>query len=278
MWRSALSFGFLGIALSSAFAEGCSEPASTNSALVNCKPGAYFYCRCKNRDEGTKLCNADGHSFERCDPCESPNNPVEEEDPNTQPFEVDSGKTDSAPPTSACGNKTIQDGEECDDGNAIEDDGCDSHCHLAGANPAASRSCPGLPVHVWTKPVSYKGTTEGSTNTAAAHPACVTAANGTRGATGGTQPDRVFAVVAHATGTMTVATSDVTYDSFVYATKSCSPQSGEVTTFACANGKAGVGPETLEFPVTNGQTYYVIVDGTGLTAPSGAFRATFSIR
>jgi hypothetical protein len=35
-----------------------------------CTPGAYVFCRCQNRDEGTKLCNPDGNSFKDCGPCD----------------------------------------------------------------------------------------------------------------------------------------------------------------------------------------------------------------
>ena len=35
-----------------------------------CTPGAYVFCRCQNRDEGTKLCNKDGQSFQDCLPCD----------------------------------------------------------------------------------------------------------------------------------------------------------------------------------------------------------------
>ena len=65
--------------------------------------------------------------------------------------------------TAMCGDKIVQDGEDCDDGNKVEDDGCDSTCHLSGSNPITTRSCPGLDTHVWSKPVTYVGTTIGST-------------------------------------------------------------------------------------------------------------------
>jgi len=34
-----------------------------------CTPGGFVFCRCSNRDEGTKMCRADGQSFDPCTPC-----------------------------------------------------------------------------------------------------------------------------------------------------------------------------------------------------------------
>jgi cysteine-rich repeat protein len=48
--------------------QGCSlfsaEDAVTDGRL--CTPGSYVFCRCADRSEGTKLCRADGASFEAC--------------------------------------------------------------------------------------------------------------------------------------------------------------------------------------------------------------------
>jgi hypothetical protein len=51
----------------------CSSKGSATDHL--CTPGAYVFCRCQNRDEGTKLCNKDGQSFAECLPCDG-NAPV----------------------------------------------------------------------------------------------------------------------------------------------------------------------------------------------------------
>lgn len=46
-------------------AEGCTS--STNATeKTKCTAGAYVFCRCSDRAEGTKLCNADGTGFEEC--------------------------------------------------------------------------------------------------------------------------------------------------------------------------------------------------------------------
>ena len=258
-------------------ASGCAMTTGAVDSGVKCTPGAYVYCRCKNRDEGTKLCDPDGHSFASCDPCESPSNPALPDDPKHPPPEVDAGKDGSStPPLGVCGDKIVQDGEECDDGNQVEDDGCDSSCHLAGKDPLASRSCPGMNAHVWSTSVSYVGTTLGSTNRSVT-PTCPGTGTGNP-TTGAAASDRVFHVVAHKTGKMIVTTSDTNYDMFLYVTTACTPgTNGELTYLACMNAVNGVGGETLTFPVTAGQAYSVVVDGAGISQQQGVFRVTFAI-
>lgn len=36
---------------------------------VFCTPGNFVFCRCADRAEGTKMCNADGRTFAPCSPC-----------------------------------------------------------------------------------------------------------------------------------------------------------------------------------------------------------------
>jgi hypothetical protein len=44
---------------------GCPSPAASSSNKI-CTPGAYVYCRCENRLEGTKLCGDAGNAFADC--------------------------------------------------------------------------------------------------------------------------------------------------------------------------------------------------------------------
>ena len=266
-----------GFMLLGALAGGCATSSAAPDTSTRCTPGSYVYCRCKNREEGTKLCNEDGRSFDICDPCETPSNPGLPDDPNNPPVEVDASADGAPQPTGRCGDKIVQDGEDCDDGNAIETDGCDSTCKLAGTDPLATRSCPGLDVNVWSKPVSFVGTTQGSTNTGSAKPTCPGTGGGNP-TTGAAASDRLFRVVAHKTGQMNVVTSDTGYDSFLYVTSSCVPgPNGELGYLACINANNGVGGEALKFPVTAGKAYSVVVDGAGISQQQGAFRVTFSI-
>jgi hypothetical protein len=43
----------------------CSASQATSSGRL-CTPGAYVYCRCEDRSEGTKLCHDDGQAFDAC--------------------------------------------------------------------------------------------------------------------------------------------------------------------------------------------------------------------
>ncbi len=260
---------------------GCSSStAATKKPASRCTPGNYVFCRCQNREEGTKLCNDDGETFGKCEPCETPDNPEIPVDPGTGP--TDGGpKTDTGPGPGpgTCGDKIVQDGEDCDDGNKANDDGCDDTCKLAGTDPITSRSCPGMDVHVWSKAVTWTSTTAGSTNTGSTSPNCTESAGaptGTFPTTGAAASDRVLKVTAHKTGTMTVATSDVDYNSFLYVGDTC--KGTDQPWLKCINLNNGVGGETMTFPVTAGKTYAVFVDGAGISGQQGVFRVTLSIQ
>ena len=265
--------GALGLAIISS---GCaSSTSATDTGAVKCTPGNYVFCRCQNREEGTKLCNDDGHSFGRCEPCETATNPVLPDDPNHPPPEVDGGNADARATSATCGDKIVQDGEDCDDGNKVEDDGCDSTCHLSGINPITTRSCPGLDTHVWAKPVTYVGTTVGAPLNGSVSPNCKSdGMNPTSGAAG---PDRIFHVTAHKTGNMTVTTTDTDYDCLLYVTQACST-TAPITYLQCAHNTIGVGGETMTFPVTAGQSYSLFVDGAGISKVQGVFRLTIAIQ
>jgi cysteine-rich repeat protein len=266
-----LRLTFAGLATLAAFA-GCASSTGSGKAEKVCTPGNYVFCRCANREEGTKLCNDEGTGFGKCEPCETPDNP---ELPDADPFpppDASDARTDG-PPSATCGDKIVQDGEDCDDGNKVDSDGCDQQCKLAGADPLATRSCPGLEVHVWSSPVVYDGTTTGSPNTASS-PTCPSA-EGNTPTTGAAAGDRVFKVTVHKTGTLKVTTSNTSYNNYLYASDGC--KAGENAYLACANKVDGVGGESISLPVQAGKTYTVFVDGAGISGNTGTFRVTFSM-
>jgi hypothetical protein len=173
----------------------------------------------------------------------------------------------------------VQNGEDCDDKNTVETDGCDTNCKLAGTNPAATNNCPGLEVHVWGG--AHKPTLTGSTTGAPKRgvtPTCTNQpANSTSGAAGG---DRVFRVVAHKTGTLTVKVTDNNYDAFLFvvADGKCLSANSNFEYLACRNGANGAAAETLSVPVNAGSQYHVFVDGAGIGSDNeGNFRVTFEI-
>ena len=125
----------------------CASSSSGKTERL-CTPGNYVFCRCANRQEGSKLCKDDGQSFEKCDPCDALGLG---EDPNPGPPPDD---FDASSPLPGCGNGIAEDGEDCDDKNAVDDDGCTKGCKLStivSGNGAAqkSTSCPGMAVHIW---------------------------------------------------------------------------------------------------------------------------------
>jgi hypothetical protein len=68
-----------------------SSKSSSDGAKI-CTPGAYVYCRCENRAEGTKLCHDDGATFDDCK-CDGSNPP----DP-TDPGPKGDGNVTPVPP------------------------------------------------------------------------------------------------------------------------------------------------------------------------------------
>ena len=252
----------------------CSSEAAPKKERL-CTPGNYVFCRCQDRQEGSKLCNEDGASFGPCEPCETFDNP--EIPPDDYPPDNPPDK-DAAPP-GECGDGIVQQGEGCDDKNTDDADGCDQGCKLAGADAPATRSCPGLDVHVWggAHEPTLVSNTNGSGNRSAS-PTCGSS-TGNIPTTGAAASDRVFKVTAHKSGSMTVSVTDATYDSFLYVAEACAPST--VTWFACANKTTGTNPltnaETMTFPVDAGKTYYVFVDGYGISDNQGPFRVTFKI-
>lgn len=163
---------------------------------------------------------------------------------------------------SFCGDGTVDNGEGCDDGNKVAGDGCENDCR-PGGDPLGKNLCPGLPVHVWPgKVLSFAGSTN-------AYPGTYKGSCG-----GSTGQDRVYAVTAHKTGTMTVEL-DANLNAVLYARKA--PCDAETAELACAQDFGGTTiPQTekLTLSVTNGTTYFVFVDGI---ASKGTFTLRFSL-
>jgi cysteine-rich repeat protein len=162
-----------------------------------------------------------------------------------------------------CGDGTPDMGEGCDDGNKTAGDGCENDCRPTG-DVMASDKCPGVSAHVWPgKTLTWSGsTTDANVSYGEA---------GTCAGFGNSAPDRVYALVAHATGTMTVEV-DAMYNVGFYVRKAPCETGMQL---ACANSVgASTIPQTEKttFPVTNGETYYLIVDGA-LTS-----KGTFTVK
>ncbi len=264
----------LGLAVAAWLPSACSSGTAADEKV--CTPNKDVFCRCQNRQEGTKHCNEDGTAYGPCDPCESWDNPEWSDDdslderPRTTRRD---GGVDGSSPSATCGNGIAEFGEDCDDDNGGEADGCSTACKLAGTNPPATVSCPGLAVHVWGG--DHKPTLIGSTVGSGNHGAQA-ACDSTYGAAAS---DRVFRVVAHKNGQLKVVTTETTFNGFLYAAAACENTVNWVT---CANKDTQTSGETLTTPVQAGQELYVFVDGAGSAGAGelpneGTFRVTFSI-
>lgn len=267
---------------------GCAAETKAKSDKL-CTAGAYVFCRCQDRQEGAKLCNETGDGFGKCEPCETDTNP--EIDPGSSssgsssgydPFpEEDGGPTsDGSTGGGKCGDGVVQTGEDCDDKNTNDGDGCNTSCKLSGNNPAPTNSCPGLEVHVWGG--AHKPTLVGSTPGAGNRSVTPNCTNQTGNPTTGAHPsaaDRVFKVVAHKTGTLAVSVTDVNYDAFLYVVADGKCTGSSVEYLACKNGANGDASETISIPVNAGSQYHVFIDGAGIDAANnnGNFRVTFEI-
>lgn len=85
---------------------GSGGTSGTN--ITTCVPGHSVACVCPGGLQGTQTCQADGLSYAACD-C-------------------------TAPPA-GCGNGIVESGEECDDGNTHNGDGCNLNCQAESAVP-----------------------------------------------------------------------------------------------------------------------------------------------
>jgi hypothetical protein len=86
----------MGVALVGAAIAACkSSDTNATPSGVKCTPGNYVFCRCMDRNEGTKLCRPDGVSFDTC-VCDG-SQPPPTDDPDsgiigsTPPVEIDAG-------------------------------------------------------------------------------------------------------------------------------------------------------------------------------------------
>jgi cysteine-rich repeat protein len=171
-------------------------------------------------------------------------------------------------------------GEECDDGNTDDGDGCSSTCHLEFcgdgiAQPGIGEQCDGgddsmcpegcqsdcrCPhgACVGTTEIppeggTFFGTTSGSDTESAP---CVA----------DTGPEKVFAWTPARSGVATIDTCGSSYDTVLYVREAiCEDTSRDI---ACNDDFCGVGSSV--FPeVQAGTTYFIFVDGFG--ASSGSF-------
>ncbi len=159
-----------------------------------------------------------------------------------------------------CGDRDLDAGESCDDGNRTSGDGCSATC---ATEAPATDLCPlgATPTILLGRgPAWFSGSTTGTASDYVS--SCV--------AFGGS--DVVFTVQPTVSGTLraTVIQNGM-WDAQVYARSNCAAGPD----LACANGSAGSGAETVTIAVTAGMRYAILVDG--VNGSQGNFNIVFEI-
>lgn len=221
-----------------------------------CEPGKEYYCRCKNLEEGSQFCRADGMGYEACEPCYD--DYETDGDYGFPEDDEDAGDAKSDAPKPGCGNRQIDPGESCDDGNNNPDDGCDQ-C-VAGGDPLTGTACPGVTVHLWDEPFEISGS---SANAGNAHTGLEC-----DGETGSGSPDRVYTLIPHRTGALRIERVSADFNAVLYTRSKCDDV---LTQTACSRDQTAmtVTIDTAEKPVI------VTVDGAG-NDKKGAYTLRFT--
>lgn len=265
---------------------GCSDKKENDTGpKTACVPRKTTFCRCpKTGEGGWQTCLPDGSGYDACVPCDGSNlstNPGENPNPIYHDAECGNGKEEPGEQCddgnlddddgclSDCRKATCGDGivyigvEECDDANKDDTDGCTSECKI---KTPPSEKCPGDPMTITSDPAGKKV----AGNFKALQP-------NHEGTCGGTGNDAVYSFVAPSDGEVTASISvldSAKVDAVLYVrADNCSEATNEVT---CINsGKIGANELTDPFPVTKGKTYYVFVDSQGNAEGGFSLRVRF---
>ncbi|MDB4944044.1 MAG: Multiple EGF-like-domain protein 3 precursor [Labilithrix sp.] len=190
-FRSLLGLALTGAALFAGVGtQGCSSTTSASDTGVHCTPGAYVFCRCADKGEGTKLCRPDGVSFEAC-------------------------------ATGAAG--------ECVGGEDITDpqtgepvDPPDDKDSGTVTPTAKVDACPGQPTAVSSTALVTEGDTTGAADKAKGKPGACTA--------GGGGPDHIYHLQPTATGALAIKVQGLgTLNPTVYLRSSCEDEASQLS-------------------------------------------------
>lgn len=156
---------------------------------------------------------------------------------------------------SVCGNSVVEGGETCDDGATDDGDGCSAACILE-TDKARDKCATAPPIALVDNGDETWGATIVSGTTGLAHDPGVTSTH-TLAPCSSNGPDAFFAVTAPINGVLTASIPFATFRSSIGARTDC-PSAG--TQLAC-DATSSDGGQEITFPVTQGVTYYLIVDG-----------------
>lgn len=209
------------------FAQGCFGDNTAESEARICTPGAYVFCRCADRAEGTKLCK-DGKAFEAC--------------------------------TTGAGGECA--GGEIDDpdtGKPVDENG-----EIIQPEPEpepkpvtnALDTCPGKPTAVGQGEIVIEGDTTGAADDLKGKPGACTAGSG--------GPDHVYRLQPTATGNLSIKVQGQdAMNPTVYLRTSCEDEASQV---ACGETTGAGGLEQFQYNVVTGKEYFLVVDGASGSA------------
>lgn len=171
-------------------------------------------------------------------------------DAGIDPSTVDA--SDDAPDAAKnpCGNRKVETGEECDDGNELSGDGCSSTCRREPSG--ALDVCPGIEIPLTDIGDDVRiGSVSGSTKDLHNYYA------GTCG--GSVSNEAVYSVTSDVHGILTASISSSDFDAILYARAACEDTK---TQSACNDGGLS-GGESIRIPIEAGQPVFLFVDGYG---------------
>lgn len=180
---------------------------------------------------------------------------------------VDSGSTiakgdyllDITVTPASCGNKRLDAGEQCDDGNRTAGDGCAADCMLEPVSPAID-TCPGAPIGLspGTGGTYVASLTSSTASLASDFKPKSTVGNCSTTLSG---RDALYMVSSPVSGLLR-ASVNAGYDAAIYAqTAPCSGDAGANVELSCSAMVDGVGIETIVVPVVANTPVGIIVDG-----------------
>lgn len=159
-----------------------------------------------------------------------------------------------------CGDRTVSGSEQCDDGNAMDGDGCSATCSLETIG-IGSETCAD-PVRLNLVPTSATTLTGRAAGTTAMSAADLT---GYCGSTSDA-PDVVYVFGLAETRDLTVTLTPTGFDAALYIRgglmRACDDATGEAY---CRDGGASGSAETIRLAGVPAGTYYIVVDGAGAT-------------
>jgi len=170
---------------------------------------------------------------------------------------------------SVCGNGVIEGGEQCDDSNVAPGDGCSAACAL---EPATGHdTCANADTITLTPgPGGTYAASIASGTTNLGHHQTFTGCSSTG-------PDAIFELVAPIDGVLTAEVPVAGFNVSLGARSTCIDSTTASAPLVCSNASSDHGLEEISFSVVQGQTYYLIVDGTSATE-LGPFTMLVNVR